>query len=512
MQTVSREWKQNQNNPIVTESFVELLYEVGDPESLSDATATDNGATHFSNTDLIVNEIDETMTKYATFERNLWKLDGSCRLLPEEAPYTGTGFVSDTICDEEGLFEKNPIITISFSKVYSKVIPGITIRWGRVYEDYATTFKITVYNGETVIATSEIIGNTEVITQVLRDIVDYDKLTIEIIKWGNPYRRARIEEIFIGLKRVYGKSELMNYQHIMSVDLLSAKLPKNEIKFEISNLDGEYNPLNPDSYAKYLIERQRIVAKYGFKINGAIEWIKAGAVYLNEWDTPQNGITATFTGRDLLEFMNDNYTGTVTNITLYDLAIEILELADLPLNRDGSVKWVLDDSLKDIMIENAELDNSLAEVLQMIANAGCCVMYQDRDERLYIKPLSAVLTDYSIDRNNSFTDSELTLSKKLKSVNVNKGMAIVENDVDGEEQPVENPLISLTQSETVATWVKDILKHRMMFKGNFRADPRLDALDMITVANKYGRTPTVITEIIYTYKGAFRGVYEGRAM
>ena len=135
MQAVSKAWIENQAKPFVSESFVELVYEISDPELLADATASDNGSAYFSNTDAIANEIDETMIRYATFERNLWKMDGSCRLLPEEPPYTGTGFVSDTICDENGLFTKNPVITISFSKVYSRVIPGITIRWGRVYDD-----------------------------------------------------------------------------------------------------------------------------------------------------------------------------------------------------------------------------------------------------------------------------------------------------------------------------------------------------------------------------------------
>ena len=61
------------------------------------------------------------------------------------------GYVSDKICDDEGLFSQNPILTVSFTRVHEKVIPGITIVWGRVYDDYADSFKVTVYNGETVV-------------------------------------------------------------------------------------------------------------------------------------------------------------------------------------------------------------------------------------------------------------------------------------------------------------------------------------------------------------------------
>ena len=44
-----------------------------------------------------------------------------------------------------------------------------------------------------------------------------------------------------------------------------------------------------------VIKRQEIVVRYGYKVNGAIEWIKAGTFYMSEWDTPSNGITAKFT-------------------------------------------------------------------------------------------------------------------------------------------------------------------------------------------------------------------------
>lgn len=514
MQDVSQVWKENQKSPIVSESLIELLYEIGDPDSLADATPSDNGSETFSNTDIITNEIDEPMTRYATFERDLWKLDGSMTLLPEEAPYTGTGYVGDVICNNDGLFDVNPVITITFSQVYTKLIPGVTIRWGEVYQDYADTFKVTAYNGSTEVASVTVTNNTSTISQALTDIVDYDKIIIEIIKWGNPQRRARIEEVFVGLKQVYTKRDIINYKHSMSVDLLSAKLPKAEISFSISNLEGEYNPFNPLSQARYLIERQRIVVKYGYKLNGGVQWIKAGGFYLSDWVTPQNGVTASFTGRDLLEFMNNPYVGTISNITLYDLAISALTQANLPLNRDGSVKWVLDESLQSITVVSAELKEgiTIAEILQLIANAGRCVMYQDRDEKLHIEPLSGGLTDYVINTANSYHNSEIKLSKKLKSVDVNKGTAVIVNDTEGEVQKVDNALIPIEQASDVGTWIKDTLKGRVTISGEFRADPRLDALDKITVANKYTDSTVIVTDIEYIYNGAFKGKYEGRVI
>jgi len=48
--------------------------------------------------------------------------------------------------------------------------------------------------------------------------------------------------------------------------------------------------------------------------------------------------------------------------------------------------------------------------------------------------------------------------------------------------------------------------------GEFRADPRLDVLDRITVVSKYSSSPLYITDIKYTYNGAFRGSFSGRVI
>jgi hypothetical protein len=64
--------------------------------------------------------------------------------------------------------------------------------------------------------------------------------------------------------------------------------------------------------------------------------------------------------------------------------------------------------------------------------------------------------------------------------------------------------------EPKTEWIKDCLKNRKTLSGEFRADPRLDALDKVTVENKYATNSVFITSVKYSYGGAFRGEYEGR--
>ena len=92
-------------------------------------------------------------------------------------------------------------------------------------------------------------------------------------------------------------------------------------------------------------------------------------------------------------------------------------------------------------------------------------------------------------------------------------MGTATNSLNGNEQTVDNPLIvDSTTANAVAAWCRDCLKNRKIISGEFRADPRLDALDTITVVSKYGSNSVQISDVKYTYNGAFRGTFTGRVM
>ena len=512
MQQVSQAWKDAQEQTLVPESYVEVILNVGDPESQADATPSDNGHENYSSTEHLADETEKEQIKYATLEPHIWVLDGTCEILPDEPPYGNNGFIGNTLSDENGEYTTTPTITIMFSKVFTAVIPGLTITWAPAYGEWASSFRVTAYNGETQIFTKTIEGNADITSVVEQDIQNYNKIVVEVLEWCRSGRRARIESLLVGIEKVYSKSELISYSHDMTVDPLSAELPKSEITFEITNLNGEYNPDNPQGAEKYLMERQAITARYGYKLNNSVEWIKAGTFYMSEWETPQNGITATFKARDALEFMSDTYTGASSG-TLAAIATAAFQQADLPTMPDGSNRWTIHSSLSSIQAaEGADLSgNTIAEVLQYVANSACCVFYQDRDGMLHIEPLADGTTDYEINRFRRYANSEISLTKQLKAVNVNDGAANLSVGNSGETQDVDNPLVSADRAQTVAQWVADYLENRKILSGEFRADPRLDPLDRVTNENQFAESIVLVTEIQYTYNGAFRGNYEGRA-
>ena len=91
---------------------------------------------------------------------------------------------------------------------------------------------------------------------------------------------------------------------------------------------------------------------------------------------------------------------------------------------------------------------------------------------------------------------------------------VVDAEENGETQTVDNPLITSTAvAATVSAWVKAWLSHRKIMKmDGWRADPRLDATDIITAENKFGTETVRMTSVKYSFTGAFRGTGEGRVV
>lgn len=503
MVTVSDAWKAIQKETILPESFIELTYWITEPGAQSLANESNNGVVFYSDHTSIVDTTSKSFKKYATLENNLWSLDGSFDVLPDKAPYGDTGYVADA---------EYPTVTIAFPSVRTELVPGVTIIWSETYGEYATHCRITALNGTEVVASEEFLNNSVRSTFSI-PISGYDKIYIEILDWIVPDHRPRIEGFYLGAMEVYTKSNLIKYSHTQSVDLLSTELPKNQIVFSLDNSSDVWNPDNPVGNVRYLMDRQEISVRYGYKLPTGVEWIPAGTFWISEWDTPANGLEATFTARDILEFLDITYSGPKAG-TLYDIAIAALSQADLPTTDGDEPRYAVDESLKTISTDFSDDSSSYtaAVVLQMAANAGQCVMHQTRDGILLIERYDGHLSDYVIGQDVSYTHPERVMTKPPKHVNVNNDMWIENLAPTGEPITINNPLISQSaNAENVARWASTVLRRRNLVKGSYRPDPRLDVLDVVSIESKYSKDfLAAITEITYEYSGTFRGQYVGR--
>lgn len=514
MEHPSQAWLDKFNDTLVPEEFVEISYDSTEPGVQEDATASATAQVPFGNIENTTKELDRVLTKYATGETNLHVLDGSFRLLPDSVPYADAGFISQTLVSDSN----HPRIILSFGSVHTRAVPGLTVVWSSMMNEWATKFKLTAYKGTAVVSTITVSNNKSVYSETEWEIYGYDSIAIDILEWSIPNRRARIEWIMVGFHKVYNKKDLVSYTHTSSRDPISAQLPKDSIEFSLDNSQKTWDAINPRGMFRYLYERQEVDVRYGMDVDGETQWINGGKFYLSEWSVPSNGLEASFTARDALEFMmTSNYTGRKTG-TLYQMCYDALET--LPSNVPS---FYISEELKeystDISSEKTSYKNS--DILQLAANAAGMALYQTRDGHIRIERVNLTAEEgtevYEIPVINNFQWPEISFASRVKNVSCNvngkEHLYPEGSNAEGVTQTVSNELLTeamLVKSKNSITEAYAMLANRKKVELEYRASPHIDAFDHVKFNHNFGYASSVfVTESKYQYTGCFKGTISG---
>lgn len=157
--------------------------------------------------DMIASSADQTLfshvenilktgprTTYAAAFHNYAKTDGSILFLPREIADISleTGYVSDSMCNENGVFTENPVVVVSLESVYTCY--GLSLCFQSVSPE---EFTIRTYNNQSLMTMVEVNGNTD-LECILNDIFEnFDKMEIEFIK-GAPNSRITLDSLKFG--------------------------------------------------------------------------------------------------------------------------------------------------------------------------------------------------------------------------------------------------------------------------------------------------------------------------
>ena len=517
MEHPSQKWLNKFSETLVPETFIKIFYDSTEPGVQKDASASADSQTLFSNVSGITSENDKrSIAKYATGEPNLHLLDGTFLLPPASGSSANdAGYISRDIVSESN----HPKLTFTFSRLHTRPIPGITILWSETLNEYAKSFKLTAYSGDTQVSTITVNDNNDVRIEVDWEISGYDKITLEVLSWCLPDRRARIEWFMVGFRLVYTKNNLISYTHESNRDPISGQLSKDSISFSLDNSQQTWNPLNPQGMYRYLYERQLVTVSYGMDIDGTTEWINGGKFFMSEWSVPANGIEASFVARDALGFLMDSaYIGRKSG-TLYDICIDAL--SRLPKN---TASYSISDELKDYTVDISKENNSSyknSDILQTAANAAGMVLYQTREGEIRIERPTFFAGSssevYEIDPMNNYKWPEITFSPRLKdvscSVNNTTRLYPSNSNVDGVTQSISNPLLNdsiLEKGKNSMTEAYSILSTRKKASLEYRASPHIDALDHVKLNHSFGYASEMfVTNAKYTFNGCFKGTLEG---
>lgn len=381
MQSTSTTFKNNIYAP-VRRTAGRVTFDISDQTAAGDVSSiTTTSESPLSVKAQLVNKVRTPTFKVATNEKDRFKLDGSFSFPDDTIVNNGElGWSSATICDSSGVFTPNQTLTFNFTSNHSSA--GLTITFDQSTGEYATDFDMTAYDASNAVIDSvSVVGNTDVVSTPLGQLLNYRKVSVTIKKWSVPNRRARVFEVDFGVVRQYGDDGLINMSLTEEFDMMTSKLPSPELKFTVDNVDRAFNILNPTGFYKYLQQKQQIIAEIGLELpDGSFEYVQLGQYLLQNWQSNEGSITATFTARTNLDSMSsfDYENLSASTKTLYQFAVDMFTLC-------GITNYSIDTALQSINTNSLVKKANCRDILQMIAIAGCANIYVTRDNKITLK-------------------------------------------------------------------------------------------------------------------------------
>lgn len=433
MYPVTAKWKEETEQTLRNPSYVRIVFGVTDPDAPGLSTQTDNGHLPYSDVDSV--DVGTTApSTYQTLERNRFILDGKNPLPPESNPIY-QGYAGLTISGDAGTYTVQPLVKISFGDYVQ--FPGLTFQFDDSMGDYPNSFRI-LAKKDSVSVFDKTYSPDTTYWEMADQIPLCNELSFYWLNSNIPHRRARLLSLTYGLVSRLGSDDIASCSSTKEIDLLSSKIPKQEFEFTLIDTQRRYDPENPSGLWEYLESRQPVNYQYGYELSdGSIEWIPWGLSYsTGDFDVSKSGIVAEVSIKcvglaDHLTMTYDEGVYSAAGRSLFDLATDVMKFAGF----ENTIE--LDNALKTIYTHNPLPSSKVNECLQLIANAGRCVMSHSRGGYIQILRESKKTTGFDINF-DKMTDTPTTtkipplrnLSVEYNSIKVNSEVSAAVNAVE----------------------------------------------------------------------------------
>lgn len=196
---------------------------------------------------------------YATLEPDVWRLDGSMRILPDTPKL---GFWSIERSNADGYFEMPPQIALKFPVPYTST--GLAFTFSPSTEQWCSEIHVSWYNGQSLLMEGDYYPDSA--KWILDENVEsYDQIQIKLLATNHPSHLAKIQRIEVGRTVLFGREELINVRLVNEVDPALCVLSADTMDFHV--VDGKDRELIPQ-------ENQRIELYKDGKLK-AVQYVKS---------------------------------------------------------------------------------------------------------------------------------------------------------------------------------------------------------------------------------------------
>ena len=488
--------------PRVREVDCRITFGVMD-QNAKDAVITGNDAGFFPRYAETVDGVNEIGGKWASLERNFWRLDGTYDLAPDDMTGVQTGWWSSVISGEDGAFETPPYIRYEFGAPLSTL--GWTLRFDEKTGQYPTEIQIDVLDADGNI-TETLTGQAESALYVLRHYVgDYYGVQFTFFRTSEAYRRVRLVQTDFGITQYYNRDTLGNVQLVYGAALDASALPTRELVFTFDNADKAYNLLNPDGVYQYLQDGQIITAQ--MVIGG--EAVDMGDFVFTSADASKSAILPTITAHDRIYALDEMTfdAGRDEEVTLREAIAEVLSGEDIPV-------WFADGVAARKVHMSVKPATKRRETVRLLAQAARCVPYIDRDSILrFDEPELKSMPDGEITNDQLYDYSGVGIKDVIHGVRltVADDFRIGTDGTPGrrrtyiagdEKRAVgySNSCVADSEGQAVCEWLFAVSSMRKRYMVRNRCDPAVEIGDTLNIADAYGnRENALVTGLTITF-------------
>lgn len=459
-----------------------------DTTAADDITAITGGMLPMSNTAQATDAIYEIHGGLATFEGDGIPTAISNGLIAPPLTATDyppeTGLWSDVISDADGDIDWSFTIALSKShysgfRLYTDG-PSITAATATFTDGSDSETVDMVCTEDHVTATG---GHT------------FSSITINVTAISRPYSHVRIVECEFGASRSIAGSETTGETVLIDeLDPTELSMPMRELDFSLINVDGTYDPDNPDSRLPELGMGYPISLSFTVENEGARYTVPMGRFVIGERQAEDTSVRITaFDARFKLSEISASW-GLDTTESLGDTLDELLTTFDVPHN--------IDEGLFSVEPEASHTfgdDTTILEDLLKVQQAYGVYFLPDRDGTVHVTqtwPTGTALT-VPLDGIYAWPAAKQTSRYNFVSVGYTTGGSTlyVEQDLrtDTTEtktvlQISNNPLIT-TQARASAVLARIAARIKLdTIEIDWIGDPAVDVGDSISMPGKWSQT------------------------
>ena len=337
---------------------------------------------------------------YAMPEENFTCVDGSMYFMPLEG--SGYQLYNNGLVSSEILGE----IYIDFGGEEFD-IKGLTVDFGNCFpvDFIVETNRVTrTYSGN---------QKRDWMTEDTFNKTAFFKITP--IMMINGQGRLRVYRFSCGMTNTFTNDDVISFSNKEYVSPVTETIPSVDSELVIKNYDMYFSPDNSDSAIAYMEVGQEVRVSIGYDVSGHgnIEWLPERRTFLKSWKADES--KAVFTSSDVFDYMSGTYYRgeyKKEGISLYDLAADVFEDA-------GIADYFIDSYLREIIVNNPLPAVSYPSALQIIANAGRCILKEERGGRIRIQ--SSFIPGMKASANNQadFSHVENVLKNDIKNAYAN---------------------------------------------------------------------------------------------